>query len=65
VRVKIFVELARRYAGGESTQARNAALYVSDVENGYLQAREPDGEFYSALALFKKLDSTSRRVFPE
>jgi hypothetical protein len=45
-----------RYAGGDSAEARNAALYVSDVENGYLQARQPNGEFYSALALFKMPD---------
>src|SRR3954466_719797 len=45
-----------RYAGGDSAAARNAALYVSDIENGYLQARQPNGEFYSAVALFKRPD---------
>ncbi|HYJ45057.1 MAG TPA: hypothetical protein VEV81_00490 [Pyrinomonadaceae bacterium] len=47
-----------RYAGGDSAAARNAALYIRDIENGYLQAREPAGEFYSSVALFKKLDGT-------
>lgn len=47
-----------RYAGGDSAQIRNAALYVNDVENGYLQARQPDGEFYSAVALFKRPDGS-------
>jgi hypothetical protein len=47
-----------RYAGGESEQARNAALYVSDVEKGYLQARQPNGEFYTSLALFKRPDGS-------
>src|ERR1041385_2794577 len=47
-----------RYTGGDSEQARNAALYVSDIENGYLQARQPNGEFYTALALFKKPDGS-------
>jgi hypothetical protein len=47
-----------RYAGGDSAEARKAALYVSDVERGYLQARQPNGEFYSALALFKGPDGS-------
>lgn len=45
-----------RYAGGETSQARQAALYVSDVERGFLQSREPNGEFYSAVALYRKPD---------
>lgn len=47
-----------KYAGGNSAQARQAALYVSDVERGYLQAREPNGEFYSAVALYSKPDGS-------
>lgn len=43
-----------KYAGEGSAGSRNAALYVSDIENGYLQARQPNGEFYSAVALFKR-----------
>ncbi|MDT4967391.1 MAG: hypothetical protein QOJ64_2128 [Acidobacteriota bacterium] len=45
-----------KYAGGESAKERNAAIFVSDVENGYLQARRSPGEFYSSLALFKLPD---------
>jgi len=47
-----------KYAGGDAAEARNAALYVSDIENGYLQARQPDGEFYSTVALFKRPDGS-------
>jgi len=47
-----------KYAVGDSPQARQAALYVHDVENGYLQAREPDGEFYSAVALYRRPDAS-------
>jgi hypothetical protein len=45
-----------KHAGGDSAEERSAALYVKDVETGYLQARQPGGEFYSALALFKRPD---------
>jgi hypothetical protein len=45
-----------KHAGGDGAEARRAALYVNDVEYGYLLAREPDGEFYSALSLFKRAD---------
>ena len=47
-----------KYVGGDSAQARQAALYVSDVENGYLQAREPNGEIYSAVALYRRPDAS-------
>jgi hypothetical protein len=47
-----------KYAGGDSAKERSAALYVKDVETGYLQARQPNGEFYSAVALFKRSDGS-------
>jgi hypothetical protein len=45
-----------RYAGGDSAKERSAAIYINDAENAYLQARQPGGEFYSSLALFKRPD---------
>ncbi len=45
-----------RHVGGDSTEARMAALYIKDVERDYLQARQPNGEMYTALALFKSDD---------
>lgn len=45
-----------RYAGGDSAEARKAALYVRDVEHNYLQARQPNNEMYTALALFESAD---------
>jgi hypothetical protein len=47
-----------RYAGGDSAKERSAALYINDAENAYLQARQPNGEFYSSLALFKRPDGS-------
>lgn len=47
-----------KFAGGDSATERSASLYVKDVETGYLQARQPNGEFYSALALFKRPDGS-------
>lgn len=47
-----------KHVGGISAPARNASLFVSDVENGYLQARQPNGEIYSSLALFKRPDGS-------
>lgn len=45
-----------RYAGGDSAEGRQSAIYVRDVEHNYLQVRQPSGEFYTALALFKDED---------
>ncbi|HEX7999457.1 MAG TPA: hypothetical protein VF528_13805 [Pyrinomonadaceae bacterium] len=45
-----------RHAGGDSAAARQSAVYIRDVERDYLQAREPNGEKYTALALFKSDD---------
>jgi hypothetical protein len=47
-----------KFAGGDSEKERSAALYIKDVETGYLQARQPNGEFYSAVALFKRPDGS-------
>lgn len=47
-----------KHAGGDSEKERSAALYIKDVETGYLQARQPNGEFYSAVALFKRPDGS-------
>lgn len=47
-----------KYAGGDSNAAREAAIYIRDVEHNYLQVRQPNGEFYTALALFKSDDGT-------
>lgn len=47
-----------KHAGGDSAKERRAALYIKDVETGYLQARQPNGEFYSAVALFKRSDGS-------
>jgi hypothetical protein len=47
-----------KFAGGDSATERSAALYIKDVETGYLQARQPNGEFYSAVALFKRSDGS-------
>jgi hypothetical protein len=45
-----------RHVGGDSAEARLAAIYIKDVERDYLQARQPNGEMYTALALFKSAD---------
>ncbi|HEX8491962.1 MAG TPA: hypothetical protein VF658_03915 [Pyrinomonadaceae bacterium] len=45
-----------RYAGGDSPEARQSAIYIK--ESNYLQARQPNGEFYTALALFKNEDGS-------
>jgi hypothetical protein len=45
-----------RHVGGDSAAARQSAVYIRDVERDYLQAREPNGEKYTALALFKSDD---------
>jgi hypothetical protein len=45
-----------KFAGGDSAKERSAAIYIS--ESGYVQARQPDGEFYSALALFERPDGS-------
>jgi hypothetical protein len=47
-----------RYAGGETREARQSSIYIRDVEHGYLQVRQPNGEFYTALALFKGEDGS-------
>jgi hypothetical protein len=47
-----------KHAGGDSAKERSAALYIKDVETGYLQARQAGGEFYSAVALFKRPDGS-------
>ncbi len=47
-----------KHAGGASAKERSAALYIKEVETGYLQARQPNGEFYSAVALFKRPDGS-------
>lgn len=47
-----------RYAGGDSAEARQSAIYIKDVERNYLQVRQPNGEFYTALALFRGEDGS-------
>lgn len=47
-----------RYAGGDSAEARRSAIHINDVEHNYLQVRQPDGEVYTALALFKGDDGS-------
>jgi hypothetical protein len=48
-----------KHAGGDSAEAREAAIYIRDVEHNYLQVRQPNGEFYTALALFKSDDGSA------
>ena len=47
-----------RYAGGDSAEVRQSAIHINDVAHNYLQARQPNGEFYTALALFKGEDGS-------
>jgi hypothetical protein len=47
-----------RYSGGDSAEARQSAIYIKDVEHNYLQVRQPNGEFYTALALFRSADGS-------
>lgn len=48
-----------KYTGGDSAEAREGAIYIRDVEHNYLQVRQPNGEFYTALALFKSEDGNA------
>jgi hypothetical protein len=47
-----------KHAGGDSVAEREAAIYIKDVEHNYLQVRQPNGEFYTALALFRGEDGS-------
>lgn len=44
--------------GVDSRAAREAAISIRDVENGYLQIRQQAGETYTALTLFKRPEGT-------
>jgi hypothetical protein len=45
--------------GEDSQAAREVAIKIKDMENGYLQIRpQADAETYTALTLFKKVDGT-------
>lgn len=53
-----YLSLPERYLkfAGSDAATRQSAIYIKDIEHNYLQARQPNGELYTALALFKSED---------
>jgi hypothetical protein len=54
-----YIMVPHRYLqlqGADSRAARESAISIRDVENGYIQVRQQAGETYTALALFKRPD---------